>query len=173
MIQLGKRDLTRNISNVNDGKTGSAVEPSQTRQTNRRAPFLITALSLCLLTGVSYAETSMKRGEAMYLQHCAACHQPDGKGIPGFFPSLAGHPRVNSDQPEKIQAYLGAVIFGYHGGLIVNRQLYSGRMPPIGQLGRLNDDELLDLINYQRQAWGNSARAVTAAELAEARSKER
>ncbi|MCW8918317.1 MAG: cytochrome c [Gammaproteobacteria bacterium] len=115
----------------------------------------------------------MERGEAMYLQHCAACHQPDGKGIPGFFPSLAGHPRVNSDHPEKIQEYLAAIIFGYHGGLIVNRQLYSGRMPPIGQLGRLNDGELLDLINYQRQSWGNSARAVTAAELAEARSKKR
>jgi mono/diheme cytochrome c family protein len=107
----------------------------------------------------------------MYLQHCASCHQPNGKGIPGFFPALAGHPSVNSDSPKKVQEYLGTVIFGQHGGLIVDRQLYSGKMPPIGHLGRINDGELLDLINYQRQSWGNSARAVTAAELAEARSK--
>lgn len=39
-------------------------------------------------------------------------------------------------------------------------------MPPIGYFGRLNDSELLDLINYQRTAWGNAARPVTPEDLA-------
>jgi len=108
-------------------------------------------------------------GEALYLQHCAVCHQPDGKGVPGFFPPLAGNPRVTAEDPDQVQVYLGRVIFGHHGGLIVDQRVYSGTMPPIGYVGRVNDSELLDLINYQRQAWGNDARPVTAEELAKAR----
>jgi cytochrome c oxidase cbb3-type subunit 2 len=77
---------------------------------------------------------------------------------------------VTSEDAEKVQEYLGRIIFGYHGGLIVDKQVYSGRMPPIGYVGRINDSELLDLINYQRTAWGNDARPVTFAELAKARS---
>jgi len=108
-------------------------------------------------------------GEALYLQHCAVCHQPDGKGVPGFFPPLAGNPRVTAEDPDQVQVYLGRVVFGRHGGLIVDKQVYSGTMPPIGYVGRVNDSELLDLINYQRQAWGNDARPVTFEELAKAR----
>ena len=44
-------------------------------------------------------------------------------------------------------------------------------MPPIGYHGRLNDSELLNLINYQRKAWGNNARPITAMDLAKARDK--
>lgn len=108
-------------------------------------------------------------GEALYMQHCAMCHQPGGKGIPGFFPPLADNARANSNDPEDIQNYLRRVIFGYHGGLVVNNQMYSGRMPPIGYAGRLNDSELLDLINYQRSSWGSNTKAITFAELAKAR----
>lgn len=108
-------------------------------------------------------------GETLYMQHCSACHQPDGQGIPSLFPPLAGNVQLSSDDPEVVQEYLRLVIFGYHGGLIVNNQVYSGRMPPIGDVGRLNDSELLELINYQRSAWGNNGRAITLTELAKAR----
>jgi len=103
------------------------------------------------------------------MQHGSASHQPNGKGITGFFPPLAGNDQANSDDEKTIQNYLRRVIFGYHGGLIVNNEVYSGRMPPIGYVGRLNDTELLKLINYQRTAWGSNARAITFSELAKAR----
>lgn len=108
-------------------------------------------------------------GEAMYLEHCAVCHQPDGKGIPGFFPPLAGNPSVTANGKSDVLQYLGRIIFGFHGSLIVNGQLYTGRMPPIGYRGHINDTELLALINYQRSAWGNHGRHITLSELAEAR----
>ncbi len=111
------------------------------------------------------------RGEILYMQKCSVCHQPDGKGILGFFPPLADNPLVTSNNPEKIQEYLGRIIFGYHGGLIVDRQVYSGTMPPIGYHGRMNDSELLDLINYQRKAWGHNTNPITATDLAKAREK--
>ncbi len=120
-----------------------------------------------LLSASPVQATSL--GEALYLQHCSACHQPNGKGIPGFFPPLADNLRVTSNDSGKIQDYLRRIIFGYHGGLIVDRQMYSGRMPPIGYVGRINDSELLQLINYQRTAWGGNARPITFSELAKAR----
>lgn len=127
---------------------------------------MLAVIGLLLATAGAQAEPP---GEALYLQHCAACHQPDGKGVPGFFPPLADNPRVTAEDPEQVQEYLDRIIFGYHGGLIVDNQMYSGQMPPIGYLGRINDSELLDLINYQRGAWGNDARPVTFEELAKAR----
>ena len=125
-------------------------------------------MAVALLLSVPSVQAN-SLGEGLYMQHCSVCHQPDGKGIPGFFPPLADNARANSDDPETIQKYLRQIIFGYHGGLIVNNQMYSGRMPPIGYVGRLNDSELLKLINYQRSSWGSKARDITFAELARAR----
>jgi len=127
---------------------------------------VVVAAAMMLSTATAQASSM---GEALYLQHCSVCHQPDGKGVPGFFPPLAENSRVTSEDPVKIQKYLRRIIFGYHGGLIVNRQMYSGRMPPIGYVGRINDSELLELINYQRTAWGSNARPITFTELARAR----
>jgi len=127
---------------------------------------VVGAAALLISVPAAYADSE---GEELYLQHCSVCHQPNGGGIPSLFPPLAGNTQMSSDEPETIQEYLRLVIFGYHGGLMVNNQVYSGKMPPIGDVGRLNDGELLKLINYQRSSWGNSGRAVTFSELAKAR----
>lgn len=121
-----------------------------------------------LMLSISSVQASLE-GQALYMQHCSMCHQPDGKGITGFFPPLADNERANSDDPKLIQDYLRRIIFGYHGGLIVNNQMYTGRMPPIGYVGRLTDSELLKLINYQRTSWGSDAREITLDELTRAR----
>lgn len=127
---------------------------------------VLMSAGLMLAAGSLHAQPP---GEELYLHHCAVCHQPDGKGIPGIFPPLAGNPTVIAEDAEAVQEYLGRIIFGYHGGLIVDHQIYSGRMPPIGYRGRLDDSELLDLVNYQRSTWGNEARPVTFQELDAAR----
>ena len=53
--------------------------------------------------------------------------------------------------------------------MVVDDKVYVGTMPPIGIWGRVNDSEILALVNYQRNAWGNRARPVSAQELAQAR----
>ena len=133
--------------------------------------FASYSMVLVMLFVTALPAQADSRGEILYMQKCSVCHQPDGKGIPGFFPPLAGNPLVTSNDSKKIQEYLGRIIFGYHGGLIVNRQVYSGTMPPIGYHGRMNDSELLDLINYQRKAWGHNTNPITAMDLARARKK--
>src|SRR5699024_1959265 len=39
-------------------------------------------------------------GAALYASNCAACHQPDGKGLVGAFPALAGSAIVNGDDTD-------------------------------------------------------------------------
>ena len=39
------------------------------------------------------------RGALLYLDNCAACHRPDGRGYEGVFPSLAGNPVVEAANP--------------------------------------------------------------------------
>lgn len=138
----------------------------------RKKTVSITSLGVAVATALLLNSSVVQAGsvgEAMYLQHCSMCHQPDGKGILGFFPPLADNSRVISEEPKNVQEYLSRIIFGHHGGLIVNRQMYSGSMPPIGYVGRINDSELLELINYLRTAFGNNARPITFAELDRAR----
>jgi len=125
-------------------------------------------LGAALLLSISPVQANSV-GETLYMQHCSVCHQPNGKGITGLFPPLADNAQANSGDRAIIQRYLRRVIFGDHGGLIVDNQMYSDRMPPIGYVGSLNDSELLKLINYQRSAWGSKARAITLTELAKAR----
>ena len=93
----------------------------------------------------------------------------DGKSITGFFPPLAGNDSVTSEEAEKIQELLRKIFFGYHGALTVEGELYVGTIPPLGFWGRVNDGEILALVNYQRNTWGNRARPISAQELAKAR----
>lgn len=109
------------------------------------------------------------QGETFYLHYCGSCHQPNGKGVPGFFPPLAGNESVTSEEADEIQELLRTIVFGHHGELEVDGVVYIGTMPPIGFWGRVNDGEILSLVNYQRNAWGNRARPVSARELARAR----
>src|SRR5271170_7697408 len=45
----------------------------------------------------SAAPTAADAGERIYDGNCIACHQQNGRGIPGVYPSLAGSPVVVGD----------------------------------------------------------------------------
>jgi hypothetical protein len=45
--------------------------------------------------------------------------KPNGKGIPGFFPPLAGNEHVTTEDPQEVQEHLNRIIFGFHGGLVI------------------------------------------------------
>ena len=48
-------------------------------------------LSAAALLAAASAASAQGGGEALFKENCAACHQPDGKGVPGAFPALAGN----------------------------------------------------------------------------------
>lgn len=85
-------------------------------------------------------EELMSVGEKAYIANCAACHQPQGQGIPGVFPALKGSPMALND----LNAHIDIVVNGKPGTAM---QAYGK------QLGL---KELAAIITYERNAWGNN-----------------
>ena len=95
-------------------------------------------------------------GAALYLDHCAGCHQAGGRGMPGVFPPLAGNGVVLASDPADI---LKVVLHGVPA---------QGKYVPMPAFaGQLNDQQVADLANYLRTSWGNAAPANTTAAMAE------
>jgi mono/diheme cytochrome c family protein len=93
-------------------------------------------------------------GAQAYLNNCAFCHQPNGKGINGAIPPLAGNGVVQAKGPEDIIR----VILG-------GRQASDSYapMPAVGD--DLSDQQIADITNYVRTAWDNAAPASADAGL--------
>ena len=91
---------------------------------------------------------SVERGHAVYSANCAQCHQESGMGVKGSIPNLAGNDAIRSDDPGNA---VTPVLAGLEG------QGNYGAMPRFG--GALSDQQLADLANYIRTAWGNDAPA--------------
>ncbi|MEZ4698744.1 MAG: cytochrome c [Rhodothermales bacterium] len=102
-------------------------------------------------------------GQEIYLTRCTSCHQMSGEGVPGVFPPLKESPFVTGDKGRLIRVLLN----GLSGEVEVNGVTYSGMMPPWGSF--LDDQQVADVLTYIRSNFGNSAEAVTAAEVAAVR----
>lgn len=83
----------------------------------------------------------MERGEATYKTYCAACHQPDGQGVPPMFPALAGE-GIAVD-PNALDDHKNIVLHGKTGTA----------MSAFGET--LSAAEIAAVITYERNAWGN------------------
>lgn len=99
----------------------------------------------------------IESGRATYAANCAACHQPNGRGVPSAFPPLAKSDFLNKDKTRAV----GVVISGLEGPVTVNGLAFNGVMPP----QRLDDDELANALTYVYSQWGNGGFVVTAAEV--------
>tara|TARA_Y100001951_G_scaffold76354_2_gene63518 strand:- start:693 stop:1835 length:1143 start_codon:yes stop_codon:yes gene_type:complete len=92
----------------------------------------------------------MANGERTYIAYCAACHQPNGAGLPGIFPSLAGSELILADKT----AHIDIVLNGKAGTA----------MQAFGR--QLSLKELASVLTYTRNAWGNdTGDAVQAADV--------
>jgi cytochrome c oxidase subunit 2 len=92
-------------------------------------------------------------GEKSYAAHCAACHQPTGKGMPPAFPALDGGKIVTGPKA----AHIAMVLKGKPGTA----------MAPFAQL---SDAEIAALVTFERNAWGNkTGDVIQPAEIAAAR----
>ena len=81
----------------------------------------------------------MTKGEEVYQQHCVACHQMNGQGIPPAFPSLVGQ----GIPVGPIAAHIDILLYGRAGTA----------MQAFGQ--QLNAAEIAAAVTYTRNAWGN------------------
>ena len=82
---------------------------------------------------------SMELGENVYNANCAACHMPNGEGLPGVFPALKDSQIAVADQPKHIDI----LINGVTGSAM---QSYAKQ---------LTMSEIAAVVTYERNAWGN------------------
>ena len=79
------------------------------------------------------------RGEKVYAANCVACHQANGKGVPGAFPALDGSQVVNGMQDGQIAIML------------------NGKNAMPAWKATLSDTEIAAVITYTRNSWNNKA----------------
>ncbi len=80
-----------------------------------------------------------QRGEKVYSANCAACHQANGKGLPGAFPALDGSAIVVGPKAEQVKILL------------------NGKNAMPAWKGVLSDTEIAAVITYTRNNWSNKA----------------
>jgi cytochrome c oxidase cbb3-type subunit 2 len=105
------------------------------------------------------------KGAALFTANCSACHQANGEGLPGAFPSLKNDAVVDKDDAAK---HIQVVLQGLHDAR-VSGVVYGSAMPPFA--GTLSDVEIADIIDYERSSWGNHGKPVDAAQVAAERAK--
>jgi mono/diheme cytochrome c family protein len=88
---------------------------------------------------------------------CVACHQADGKGTAGQFPSLVQSEWVQEAEPGRI---IRAVLYGISGPFQFKGQSFNGSMVPWKDA--LTDEEIAAVLSYVRQnpEWSNKAPEV-------------
>jgi len=107
--------------------------------------------------------SQMTDGEKLYKAACIACHELDGSGSPRIYPPLPGNANLQSADPASA---IRIVLDGAES-ITTQRAPNKGSMPAYAN--KMSDQQVADVITYIRNAWGNAAPAVTAAEVARAR----
>ncbi len=124
------------------------------------------ALTVPLLLAASGAfAADQPNGEKVFLDNCAACHQPDGKGLPGAFPPLAKSDWLASKTPAEVAS---TVLTGLQGEVVVNGQTFDSLMPA---QSHLSDADIAAAVTYIRGQWGNPGGSISADEVKALRAK--
>lgn len=121
-------------------------------------PFIPAKTKVTAATGQNTGEALLPDGSQLYQKTCMACHQSNGKGIPGAFPSLVGSKIVTDKDPEIL---VRVILQGY------DARPEFGQMPGFADM--LSDEEVAAIANHERTSWGNNASTVSAQEVAEIR----
>lgn len=106
---------------------------------------------------------SSASGEQVYTTYCAVCHGPDGKGIDGTAPALAGSDWVLADSPARL---IRIVLGGMEGPVMVGGHEFKGPpAPPMRDV--LNDAEIAGVLTHirRRKDWGHAAPPVSEAQV--------
>ncbi|MEY4487661.1 MAG: hypothetical protein RIQ79_169, partial [Verrucomicrobiota bacterium] len=133
------------------GETSSATDPAPK-----------TPVAAAPSSGPIGADTP---GGKIYLQVCAACHMPNGTGVSGMQPALAGSAIVAGD-PDRL---IDVVLKGPAAVLASDRQKFPLSMPPFGAV--YNDADLAGILTFIRKNFAAGASDVTASQVAARRAK--
>ena len=92
------------------------------------------------------APEQLAAGKLVYENNCISCHQANGKGINGSVPALVNNDAVTAAEPYNV---VMAMLEGFPA---------QGTWGAMGSFANaLTDDQIADVSNYVRTAWGNDA----------------
>lgn len=138
-----------------------------------RRAFVVSLIALGASTAAIAADNT-DHGAHVY-QRCAACHLPNGKGVPGAFPALAGRLAGAASTDGGRDYLVMAVTAGLMGEIDVDGKKIRGVMP--AQAG-LADADIAAVLNYAVALKGGEdapaqkiARAFTPEEVAAIRAR--
>jgi len=112
-----------------------------------KQPLYLLAGALAFFCHAQALAQSKPDGKSLFAKNCAACHQADGRGIPGAFPALVASPVVTGAPPDAAEVLLKG----------------RGGMPAFS--GSLDDVEIAEVLTYARASWGNRAAPISGAEI--------
>lgn len=102
------------------------------------------------------APVNLQNGKAVYETYCMSCHQENGNGIEGAFPSLVKTGNL-VDKNRLVQV----ITKGMRGPIAVKGVKYNGEMASVD----LTEKEVADVVNYIRNSWGNKAPMIKATDV--------
>jgi mono/diheme cytochrome c family protein len=103
-------------------------------------------------------------GRQVYMKVCIQCHKPDGMGLTGLAPPLAGSEWVLG--PDQRMARI--VLSGLRGPVTVNGQSFNLNMP---SLAALSDEQIAGAMTFVRRSWENDATPVEPQTIAQVRTE--
>ena len=105
---------------------------------------------------VSGIASNLPDGGSLYTKNCSSCHQANGEGLKGAFPSLKGSPIVLGDD---LDLFVNIIMLGYDA-----RPEYSV-MNAVGTDNELTPEEVTAIINHEKTSWGNEAKPISTEEV--------
>lgn len=117
----------------------------------RGAAALLAAVLLAACgDGKQPSGAAREPGALEFTSYCAACHQPDGRGVDGGAPPLEGSTWVTGDERRLICI----VLHGLGGQIEVKGRVYQLEMPSFGPI--LGDHRIAAVLSYVRRRHGGA-----------------
>lgn len=107
---------------------------------------------------------SLAEGRSLYQAHCMMCHQPQGEGVQGMQPPLAGSAAVEGDVGYLVRVTVLGM--GDDRGALEPTGKYRQQMQGFPEL---SDKDIAAILTYIRKSWGNNASGVSEEQVWEAR----
>lgn len=113
-----------------------------------KTPILALASTVLWAGAVQAQASAPADGKTLFARNCAACHQANGRGIPGAFPALVASPVAIGPADAAAEVLLKG----------------RGGMPDFST--SLDDADIAAVLTYARSSWGNRAPPIAGAEVA-------
>jgi mono/diheme cytochrome c family protein len=110
------------------------------------------------------------KGRKIFTTDCQVCHQPNGMGMPGQFPPLAGSDWVNAAAANRI---IRIVLNGAQGPITINGAPFTSSSAMVPWRDILKDDDIAAVLTFVRgnKEWGNHGGPVTPDQVKTIRAK--